>query len=229
MQGNDSKLAAAFEKIVQRELADCVRVAHESDVIFDYTLRPEWRNRTYFVGTRLGKQVLASISEDITSLVKHLTDAPLRHHVKSCLCPAPDRASEFNFDTSDGRLTEPAEAQRVQLACDYAECFAKAHAKAGQRITAGKLRPVGNRMSTKTSEVGLTPWLRAQIDAYELIIDSIPLADHPPPEFFFPVADVGQSAGRGAVCIQGTIPSLATSSRIFAYSLQRPNCKRKYS
>ena len=172
------------------------------------------------MGTRLGRRALASISEDINITVKSLTDSPMRHHIKSCLEPATGEP-QFSLDASDCTPKVPDEAQRVQMACQCAECFAKAHAKAAHRIAVGNLKPVGDRMSAKTSEVGLSPWLRAQIDVYELIVDSIPHSDRPAPEFFFPVADVGQSAGRGAVCIQGTIPSLATSSRIFAYQLGR--------
>lgn len=113
------------------------------------------------------------------------------------------------------------QAEKVKAASEYASAFAKAHAKADKRISNGSLLPVHARMSSKTSQNGLTPWLRAQIDIYELILSNVPEDALPPSDEYFPVADVGQSANRGAVCIQGTVPSISTSTRIFAYPLQR--------
>ena len=156
---------------------------------------------------------LRQVEQDVKFLSEVLTgEQPIRHHISSCLVPS---------QTALHETEQQSEAEKVKAASEYASAFAKAHAKAGKRISNGSLLPVHARMSSKTFQGGLTPWLRAQIDIYELILSNVPEDALPPSDEYFPVADVGQSANRGAVCIQGTVPSISTSTRIFAYPLQR--------
>ena len=113
------------------------------------------------------------------------------------------------------------EREKVAEASEYARAFkaafGKAASKSKTRIADGLLLPFADRMSQQLSDQSLSPWLCAQIDVYELMVRSLP-TDLPN---YFPVADIGQTSHRGAVCLQGTLPSMSTSSRLFAYPLKR--------
>ena len=154
---------------------------------------------------------------DIQKLQKHFQDNPRRHHILSCCS-----SDAVGQDPPDEPLTEDS---KVQAACDYFSCFNKAFqsARAAKRIDDTPLRPHADRASAQSNETRLTQWMRAQIDVYEAIIDSVARIEDldTSDEHYHPVADVGQSSHRGAVALQGTVPSVSTSSRIYSYKLKR--------
>ena len=179
-------------------------------------LRPEWRNRAYFIGTRLG--CLTQITLDVKRLIAQSEAFPKRHHIDTCL-----KAAAASTE-ADGRILT--EAEKVKAASDYFSCFQIAYKKArdAKRIGDAPLLDWKSRASS-VGNIGSTAsaWMKAQIDVYEAIIAQVVrLTDV---DFdsrnFHPIADVGQSVHRGAVAIQGTIPSLSTSSRLYSYKLKR--------
>jgi hypothetical protein len=185
-------------------------------------LRPEWRNRSFFIGAAVGKT--HEIIADVKSLVAHFSDNPKCHHLDTCL----DAPSPFPVDL-DPNLGLTAR-DLVRRDEQYAEAFRIAFNKAGVRVKDAVLRPRPERMSAKANLVG-SPWLLAQTDVYEMIIESLLKTSNFNTEtpHFHPVADVGQSTHRGAVCVQGTIPSLSTSSKIFSYKLKRSGAQLRFS
>ena len=116
-------------------------------------LRPEWRNRCYFVGTNLG--CLAQAMADIQKLQKHFQDNPRRHHILSCCS-----SDAVGQDLPDEPSTEDA---KVQAACDYFACFNKAFqsARSAKRIDDAPLRPHADRASAQSKEMRLTQWMRS--------------------------------------------------------------------
>ena len=79
-----------------------------------------------------------------------------------------------------------------------------------------------HHMVPHPSNAAATPWLKAQIDVYEMIINSLRgKSAQPSDEFRHALADVGQSSYRGAVCTQGTLPSISTSTRIYSFKSKR--------
>jgi hypothetical protein len=160
---------------------------------------------------------------DISVLQAWLADAPRRHHVESCLCP---------LQSSGQAPEEPNEGtdvDRVRKASDYATCFKTAFEKAKKRVEPGQLLPVTSRasqhMAAHPSNTAATPWLKSQIDVYEMIVNSL-RDKHAQSSDAHALADVGQSSYRGAVCTQGTLPSISTSTRIFSFKLKRSSPQR---
>ena len=120
----------------------------------------------------MGAAVLDAIMSDVALLQAWLAENPRRHHVESCLL-GPGRPS----DQASEEQAEGAEADRVKKASEYASCFKTAYAKAQKRIAPGQLLPVASRAShhmvPHPSNAAATPWLKAQIDVYEMIINSL--------------------------------------------------------
>ena len=163
----------------------------------------------------MGQETLSAIAADIQKLQTILGGVARRHHVESC--PRPE--SEAVPDAGESDVVND-EAGRVKQACEYASAFKASYEKAKKRITVGKLHQKEQRASASVAPwMKLTPWLQAQIDIYEMIIASIPGAASTP--MYHALADVGQSAYRGAISVQGTLPSISTSSRLFSYQLKR--------
>jgi hypothetical protein len=154
---------------------------------------------------------------DAKAIVNHFTNNSRCHHLDTCL-NAPSSYNEGLDATVDHTVKE-----LVRRDEQYSEAFRVAYEKAGVRVKDATLRPRSERMSAKVSNFNGTPWLMAQVDVYEMIIESLVQSHSLDTRtlHFHPVADVGQSTHRGAVCVQGTIPSLSTSSRIFSYKLKR--------
>ena len=151
------------------------------------------------------------------AIVNHFTNNSRCHHLETCL-DAPSSSTAGLDPMVDHTVKE-----LVRRDEQYSEAFRVAYEKAGARVKDATLRPRSERMSAKAGHFNGAPWLMAQVDVYEMIIESLVKTHSLDVEVshFHAVADVGQSTHRGAVCLQGTIPSLSTSSRIFSYKLNR--------
>jgi hypothetical protein len=179
--------------------------------------RPEWRNRAYFIGTRSG--CLKEIVDNVKQLLKVHDENPKRHHIETCL--------QSVSSQEGGPETVQSESDKVKAASEYFACFKTAFEKAKTAKRLGDLPLLDwkcRASSVANLPVNTSPWMKAQIDIYEAILAHSLQGQDVAEAFgndFHPIADVGQSADRGALAVQGTIPSLTTSSRLFSYKLKR--------
>jgi hypothetical protein len=177
-----------------------------------FALRPEWRSRVFFLGTRLGGGILQQLVSDTELLQRELSALPIRHRLESCV------AKVMTTSTCPPCASD---ADKVKQASEYAADFAKSYGKAKKRLGKdSQLKPVHERASYIHAQqlAGTTPWIRAQIDVREMLYKASTMPDPSKHEMYHPVADVGQSAYRGAIHVQGTLPSLSTSTRLWSYS-----------
>jgi hypothetical protein len=117
----------------------------------------------------------------------------------------------------DGGLEACAADVKYQVAIEKAFRLA-VHAK---RLPANwKLTPQRSRPSTAHGLTSLPPFIRANIDVYFDIITKM-VASRAGSSDFYPLADVSQTVSRGRTNVDGTVPTLTTSSRIFDYAAGR--------
>jgi hypothetical protein len=151
---------------------------------------------------------------DVELLQRELSAVPIRHHLETCISENPQQPA-VPLATTDG--------DKVKQASEYAKEFAKSFQKAQTRLgEASRLKPLHERTTQVHAQAVecTSPWIRAQIDVYEMLVK----AAAPDPslyEMFHPVADVGQSAYRGAIHVQGTLPSISTSTKLWSYNLNK--------
>jgi hypothetical protein len=163
---------------------------------------------------------LSQIVDNVKQLLIAFEKNPKRHHIQSCLQSA-------HSQDQDAAETVQSESDKVKAASDYFACFQAAYQKAKTAKRVGNL-PLLDWKSRASSVAALpvntSPWMKAQIDIYEALLAHALRGQNIEGAFgdnFHPTADVGQSADRGALAVQGTIPSLSTSSRLFSYKLKR--------
>lgn len=159
---------------------------------------------------------MQQLVSDTELLQRALSSVPIRHHLETCVVGNP----QSNIAPTPAAATD---CDRVKQASEYAKEFAKSFQKAQTRLgQASQLKPTHERTTQVHAQAvaGATPWTRAQIDVYEMLVQ----AAAPDPalyEMFHPVADVGQSAYRGAIHVQGTLPSISTSTKLWSYRLNK--------
>ena len=208
------------------------------------------RNRVYIVGMQKAKNNggLAALQQDITKLSAHFEQMPT-HHLDTFVRDDLDAASydecggELQDDGQDLGLKEEA-----QTASEYSEAFAKAVKGAlDARRLPPKYERKGLRFSAAQNVACISPWKRSQIDVslgqqgrfllrpcvdfisslqpkpmrYSMIAQFLASSQSEGTVTDHAVADIGQSCNRGAVHLCGSLPSLASSSKIFSFKKKR--------
>lgn len=153
------------------------------------------------------------VQDDILTLLRKHQDEPRVHHVRSFL-KEPDKQDLQSEQDSQ---------KAAELESKYASAFAQGLLAAAPRVYKDHPGPEERtkRESARPELQGFSPWMRAQIDVYQHIIQSQKQFSETDPADWFPVADVGQTASRGAIQVTGELPCITTSSKIYAYDLHR--------
>lgn len=176
---------------------------------------PTQRPRVYFILMRddagtCAEQVLA----DINSLTAQVGCMPT-HHCTSFLEDSPS----WWPSPTDSPETSCGASASAESEAQYSTSLSAAFKAAGQRLDPdARLPPIADRESRFALRA--TPWMRAQVDTYNEIVKK-ELRNMRPDAEPHAVADVSQTSHRGKVCVEGFVPTIATSSKLWSYKLHR--------
>jgi hypothetical protein len=190
---------------------------------------PMLRARCFFILVRKDNNFS---SADVVAIHGRLLKgvAPGIFHAKSFMLPA-DHAIVRDWLSKQGHRDVDGDADGSAAdggleACTTESKYSSAVAKAFQGAVAAKRLPADWRMTPLIHRPSVThdltaqpPFIRANIDVYGDVVNHIASrggASHP-----YRLADVSQTVGRGRATVDGTVPTLTTSSRIFDYEAGR--------
>ena len=168
---------------------------------------PTPRDRVFFIGSR--EDGAGVIVEEIRSLVNVANSMP-KHHLEAFLGDGSSVSAAAGDPASiptSGTLADEA-----QYAKHLSAAFAKATSR--KRIDDAPLAPPPERESAKYAS-HCSPWLRAQLDVYEAIVNKLRL-ERPHPNNHG-IADTSQNTDRGGARVDGCIPTVCTSTSLYSF------------
>ena len=184
---------------------------------------PMIRARCFFVLVRNGADFTSKTVIDIHARLMHGIQ-PGIYHAKSFVLPSEHAiVQDWHAKQAKGIDVAPAGGlDECAAEAKYSSAMEKAFRLAvnAKRLPADwTLTPLIRRPSTVHGLRSLPPFLRANIDVYSDIIEVAVRAGsgNPPCR----LADVSQTVSRGRTTLDGTVPTLTTSSRIFDYDAGR--------
>lgn len=156
-----------------------------------------------------------AIAKDIGKMTAKHASGPKVHHVSSFL------SRTVKLHSADDMKPDADTAAQTQNEKLYSAAFHNAWIKAKKRLPEDcQAKPRSERESCKyqLDGQGYSPWLQAQVDVYQHILESNCGPDVRNPHM---LGDIGQSTNRGGVHWLGELPCLTTSSRLYSYTLHR--------
>ena len=171
--------------------------------------------RAFTLGSRRASALV--IASQIGMLVKHIQNMP-KHHIKTFLDPQKTQYWRDLHCSDAGTKPSPLASLEGQSA--YASCVEKARNKAmetGRLDAEHPWPPLNKRESAQCrSAAAVTPWCLAQIDTYEQILKKAS-EDQLVDNKGYRLADVSQTASRGALSLGGTLDTILTGTRYYDY------------
>ena len=174
---------------------------------------PEERSRIWFIGSKDS----GFSAEQWKSAIQKLHAVSLalpRHHL---------RAFFDKFGVTGGLSAEKKKEKTAwHKEASYAKFFAAAWQKAATAKRVGD-QPIerSGRPSAQVALQDCSPWMQANIDVYQAILDQLRVEDAAAgckDQDMFPVADVSQATNRGYANLTGTWGTLCTSTKAVNFS-----------
>ena len=182
---------------------------------------PTARPRLYFLLARSDVGDAALLATRAEDLIRHASAMP-RHHCETFF----GDTAATSWWQENGAVVRPKGWARADLVieAEYAQAIARITAQGAARLPDPiQLPPLSERESSKHL-TGRTPWLRAQCDVYHEIAKHEASSLGPElgsTDYQHALADIGQSANRGRVCVDGSVPTVCTSTALWSYKLHR--------
>lgn len=207
MKADGADAKETVNDVIMTKMAETLPTYSVEHVCLTARPLPTERQRIYWIGHH--NAAASAIKAQVEQLSSHAKGFKV-HHVSSFVVPS--SVAKWAALMKGG-----ATGDEVDAAAVYAGTLQKARDKAKGRLPAALAWP--RLEDTESRHLPMTnAWSRAQVDVYEQICLH-QCTDVDGPRHW--VADIGQTAGRGAVRVTGLAPTFTTSSRPYSYSLHR--------